>query len=127
MIQGSLLGLWMHKSSNNNQTYNCCQQKNLLKWMNQQPNWMELVLHGEQDHNREKCESSHERHNKQHNNGKVTSLSFLLCVPVKLSNGVADKSHPNWLFGCSAWGTEPNSTQQLRCVGIQWRILFGLI
>ena len=25
----------------------------------------------------------------------------------------------NWLFGCSAWGTEPNSTQQVWYVGIQ--------
>ena len=24
-------------------------RKNLLMWMNQQPNWLELVLHGEQD------------------------------------------------------------------------------
>ena len=36
-------------AQNNNQTYNCCQQRNLLEWMNQQPNWLELVLHGEQD------------------------------------------------------------------------------
>ena len=25
----------------------------------------------------------------------------------------------NWLFGCSAWVTEPNSTQQVGYVGIQ--------
>ena len=36
-------------------------------------------------------------------------------------------SYPNWLFGCSARVTEPNSTQQVRYVGIQWRILFGMI
>ena len=27
--------------------------------------------------------------------------------------------YPNWLFVCSARVTEPNSTQQLRYVGIQ--------
>ena len=36
-------------------------------------------------------------------------------------------SYLNWLFGCSAWVTEPNSTQQVRYVGIQRRILFGMI
>ena len=33
--------------------------------------------------------------------------------------------YPNWLFVCSAQVTEPNSTQQLRYVGIQFR--FGMI
>ena len=28
-------------------------------------------------------------------------------------------SYPNWLFGCSAWGTEPISAQQVQYVGIQ--------
>ena len=27
--------------------------------------------------------------------------------------------YPNWLFGCSAWGTEPNGTQLVGYVGIQ--------
>ena len=36
-------------AQNNNQTYNCCQQKDLLMWMNQQPNWLGLFLHREQD------------------------------------------------------------------------------
>ena len=52
-------------------------------------------------------------------------------MPVKLSNGITDEKqqsnldtqevseYPNWLFGCPAWGTEPNSAQQLRYVGIQ--------
>ena len=52
-------------------------------------------------------------------------------MPVKLSNGTADETqqsnlhtqgvseYPNWLFGCPAQGTEPNSVQQLRYVGIQ--------
>ena len=35
--------------------------------------------------------------------------------------------YPNWLFGCSAWGTEPNSTQLLWYVSLQDRILYGLI
>ena len=35
--------------------------------------------------------------------------------------------YPNWLFGCSAWVIEPNSTQQVRYVGIQKRILFEMI
>ena len=36
-------------AQNNNQTYNCCKQKSLLMWMIEQPNWLRLVLHGEQD------------------------------------------------------------------------------
>ena len=31
------------------QTQNCCQQKTYNYSMNQQPNWLELVLHGEQN------------------------------------------------------------------------------
>ena len=37
----------------------------------------------------EKTESSHQRHNRQHNDGKVTSLGSLLGVPVGLSSGIA--------------------------------------
>ena len=62
---------------------------------------------------------------------KVTSLCSLLGMPVKLLNRIGEQNnnqtyihretywYPNWLFGCPAWGTEPNSTQQLRYVGIQ--------
>ena len=39
----------------------------------------------------EKSGSSHQRHSRQHNDGKVTSLGFLLGMPVKLSNGIVDK------------------------------------
>ena len=39
----------------------------------------------------EKSGSSHQRHNRQHNDGKVTSLGFLLGMTAKLSNGIADK------------------------------------
>ena len=37
----------------------------------------------------EKNESSHQRHNRQHKDGKVTSLGSLLGLPVELSNGIA--------------------------------------
>ena len=52
-----------------------------------------------------------------------TSLGSLLGVPVKLSNVIAERKqqsdlhtqvtywYPNRLFGCPAWGTEPNSAQ----------------
>ena len=62
---------------------------------------------------------------------KFTTLGTLLGMSVKLSNGIADETaikhthtqviyfYPNWLFGCPAWGKEPNSAQQLRYVGIQ--------
>ena len=36
-------------AQNNNQTYNCCQQKNLLMWMKEQPNWLGFILPGKQD------------------------------------------------------------------------------
>ena len=35
-----------------------------------------------------KNENSHQRHNRQHNDGKVTSLGSLLGVSVELSNGI---------------------------------------
>ena len=41
----------------------------------------------------EKSGSSHQRHNRQHNDRKVTSLGSLLDMPVKLSNGIADKNN----------------------------------
>ena len=37
----------------------------------------------------EKNESSHQRHNRQHNDAKVTSMSSLLDLPVELPNGIA--------------------------------------
>ena len=67
----------------------------------------------------EKKESSHKRHNRQHNDGKVTSLGSLLGVPVKLSIGIAVQSiqkqqsnlhtqkslgYPKGLFGRSYMG-----------------------
>ena len=42
---------------------------------------------------REKNGSSHQRHNRQHNDGKVISLGSLLGMPVKSSNGFADKNN----------------------------------
>ena len=30
-----------------------------------------------------------------------------------------ETEYQNWLFGCPAWGTEPNSTQQVWYAGIQ--------
>ena len=40
-----------------------------------------------------KGESTHQRHNTQYNTAKVTSLGSLFGVPVKLSNGIADKNN----------------------------------
>ena len=40
----------------------------------------------------EKSGSSHQRHNRQHDDGKVTCLGSLLGMPVKLSKGIADKT-----------------------------------
>ena len=37
----------------------------------------------------EKNGISHQRHNRQYHDGKVTSLSSLLGLPVELSNGIA--------------------------------------
>ena len=43
-----------------------------------------------------KSGSSYQRHSRQHNDGKVTSLGSLSGMPVKLSNGIADeKQQPN--------------------------------
>ena len=54
-------------------------------------------------------------------------LGSLFVFPVELLDETTIKytetggtySYPNWLFGCSAQVTEPNSTKQLRYVGIQ--------
>ena len=95
--------------------------------------------HGNWNKKQRKAESSHERHNRQPNDGKVTSLGSLLGVPVKLSNGIADKNnnqtyeHKGSLgiqagcLGVPAWGTEP---KQLSVVEVYWntsRIIIGLI
>ena len=40
-------------------------------------------------------ESSHQRHNRQHNDGKVTSLGSLLGLPVEFSNGIAVQINTN--------------------------------
>ena len=50
MIQGSLLQLWMHKCSKQQTNLQLLStEKNLLMWMDEQPNWLGLVLHGEED------------------------------------------------------------------------------
>ena len=87
----------------------------------------------------EKNESSHQRHKRQHNDAKVTSLGSLLGVPVVMSNGIAvqtNKKHQSNLHtkslwaGClggPAWGTEP---EQLSTGVVCWnsiRINMGLI
>ena len=54
---------------------------------------------------------------------KFTSLGSLLGMPVKLPQMTS--WYLNWLFGCPICGTEPNSTQQLRYVGIQKRIIWN--
>ena len=38
---------------------------------------------------------------------------------IKYTETGGTHGYSNWLFGCSARVTEPNSTQQLRYVGIQ--------
>ena len=62
---------------------------------------------------------------------KDSFLGSLLVLPVELCKGIAGSnnnqidiyrgtySFANWLFGCSAWGTEPNNAQQVWYVGIQ--------
>ena len=67
----------------------------------------------------------------QHDGGKFTFLGSMLGMPMKLRNRIAANKtnqtyihrgtywYPNWLCVCPAWGTEPNSTQQLRHVGTQ--------
>ena len=79
---------------------------------------------------KEEIQDSQQGHKMQHNDGKDSLLGSLLVLPVELWKGIAGwsnnpigiyrgtYSYPNWLFGCSAWGTEPNSTQQVWYVGI---------
>ena len=67
----------------------------------------------------------------QHNDAKVTSLGSLLGVPVKLPNGITEQNNNQMYihrrdllvsklaFWVPAWGTEPNSAQQVWYVGIQ--------
>ena len=44
-------------------------------------------------------------------------MKFLDETTIKYTETGGTYSYPNWLFGCSACVTEPNSTQQLRYVG----------
>ena len=44
---------------------------------------------------RENNISSHQAHNRQHKDGKVTSLGSLLGFPVEVSNGIAVQTKPN--------------------------------
>ena len=87
----------------------------------------------------EKLQGTQQGHKMSHNVG-TTLLSGLLVIFCQWSCGMelldettikctetgGTYGYPNWLFGCSAWVTEPNSTQQVRYVGIQRRILFGM-
>ena len=41
----------------------------------------------------EKSESSHPRHKRKHNDGKVTSLGSLLGMLANFSNGIVDKNN----------------------------------
>ena len=79
----------------------------------------------------ENPKGSQQHHKMQHNDGKRLFSGFL----VSFASGVVERNcwmkqqsnrhmqgHygvPSWLFGCSAQGTEPNSTQQVRYLGIQ--------
>ena len=59
-------------------------------------------------------ESSYQRHNRHHNDGKVTSLGSLLGMPVELSNGIAVQKTQNQQYKptyTSLWGIQP------RCLG----------
>ena len=78
----------------------------------------------------EKSGSSQQRHNRQHNDGKVTSLGSLLGMPVKLSNRIANKKNQTYIhkgsLGIYLAAMEVlhreknlNSSQQVWYVGIQ--------
>ena len=60
--------------------------------------------------------------------GQDSFLGSLLVLPVEMLNGIAivkytetggNYGYPNWMFGCSAQVTEPNSTQHGWYVGMQ--------
>ena len=64
----------------------------------------------------------------QQNDGKDSFLSSLLVMPVEMWTNCCMKQQSNrhiqghlWTTSVDAlpWGTEPNSTQQVRYVGIQ--------
>ena len=65
----------------------------------------------------------------QHNDGKDSFLGSLLVASGVVERNCWMKQQSNIYiqghlqlssqFGCSAWGTEPNSTQQVWYVGIQ--------
>ena len=79
----------------------------------------------------EKIQGTQQGHKVSHNVGTRLFSGFL----VSFASGVVKKncwmkqqsntqkqgtySYPNWLFGCSAWVTEPNKTQQVGYVGIR--------
>ena len=54
-----------------------------------------------------KIESSHQRHNRQHNDANFTSLGSLLGVTVKLSNGIAGEKQQSNLHTQGVYG-HPN-------------------
>ena len=77
-------------------------------------------------------------HNRQHNGTNNTSLGSLLDVRVELSNGIdvpeTQNSNQTYIHryfkgiesGClggPAWGTEPNNSQQVWCVGIELKLI----
>ena len=77
----------------------------------------------------EKNESSHQRHYRQHNDGKVTSLGSLLGLPVELSNGIAAQTkHRNnnqtyihkgqWGIQTGCLGGPAQGTEQLSVVEV---------
>ena len=80
-----------------------------------------------------------QRHDRKHNDGKVTSMASLLGMPVELSNGIAVQTkHENnnrpyehsglWASKLVVWEVlhgeqNLNSSQQVWCVGIQVELI----
>ena len=77
----------------------------------------------------EKNKSSHQRQNRQHNDGKVTSWGSLLGLPVEFSNGIAvqpNTKQQSKLFSPGSLGHgEQNlyNSQQVWCVRIQVELI----
>ena len=82
----------------------------------------------------EKNEISHQRHNRQHNDGKVNPLGSLIGLPAELSNGIAVQINTKTTIKITykddflmsklavwvhAQGTEPTSAQQLWHLSIE--------
>ena len=75
--------------------------------------------------------------------GKDSILGSLLVLSVELWKGIAGRnnnqkniyrgtySYPNWLFGCSAWGTEPTVLNRCGMLvfnkNIIWNVLTAMI